>query len=222
MGGHIISPGIRLYLRRGFCIGQVVRVFPFVWNQHDSRPRLRTGILNALMWLTNIFITTVYSIFVVCRCIQHLKDPETSVAVRIYLKFTVVYYLFPVMFFIAIGRKRNAIIDLAVQSINFMNWIEENMEFEAKKLMKTSEFMLFYMYYGLISISALIVLYAFIFPDSPEMIASIVPNRSWIVVTLSALFQAYIEFVFHTQCFLALFGPLAAIVPCWAIASETR
>ena len=174
------------------------------------------------MWLTNIFITTVYSIFVICRCMQHLNDPQASLALKIYLKFTVVYYIYPVMFFISIGLKRKAIIDLAVQSINFMDWIEENMEFGAKRLMRTSEFMLFYMFYGLVSISAFVVLYAFIFPDSPEMISSVVPNRSWLVAILSALFQAYIEFVFHTQCFLVLFGPLTAIVPCWAVATEMR
>ena len=143
-------------------------------------------------------------------------------ALKIYLKFTVVYYIYPVMFFISIGLKRKAIIDLAVQTINFMGCIEKNMDFEAKKLMRAAEFMLFYMFYGLVSISAFVVFYALMFPDSPEMISSVVPNRSWLVTVMSALFQAYIEFVFHTQCFLLLFGPLTAIVPCWAVATEIR
>ena len=220
--GHIIAPAIKLYLRRGFVIGQITRVFPFVWNRKEGRPRLRTGWLNTFIWLSNILITTGYSIFVCFRCIQHLNDPEASLAVQIYLQFTVVYYIYPAMFLISIGLKREAIIDLAVQSINFINWIDKNMDFEAKQLMKTSQFMLFYMFYGLISVSVFVVLYAFIFPQSPEMISSVLPNRSWLTAILCALFQAYIEFIFHTQCFLVLFGCLAAIVPCWAVAFETR
>ena len=219
---QVVTPAIQLYLRRGFEIGQITRVFPFVWNRKEGRPRLRTGWWNTLIWLTNILITTAYSIFVCFRCIQHLKDPEGSLAVQVYLQFTVVYYIFPAIFIISIGLKREAIMDLAVQSINFINWIDNNMNFKAKKLMKTSEFMLFYIFYGLISISAFVVLYAFIFPQSPEMISSVLPNGSWHIAILCALFQAYIEFIFHTQCFLVLFGCLAAIVPCWAVASETR
>ena len=63
------------------------------------------------------------------------------------------YYIIPVMLLISIGLKREAIIDLAVQSTNFIDLINRNMNFEAKKLMKTSKFMLFYMFYGLSSIS---------------------------------------------------------------------
>ena len=174
------------------------------------------------MWFSNIFMTITYSVFVCFRCIQHLKDPKASLTTQIYLQFTVVYYIYPTMFVISIGLKREAIVDLAVQSINFITWIDENMDFEAKKLMRTAEFMVLYMFYGLISISIFVVLYAFIFPDSPEMISSVLLNQSWLTSILCAVFQAYIEFIFHTQCFLVLFGCLAAIVPCWAVTSEMR
>ena len=219
---HTISPEIRLYLRRGFIYSQITRVHPFVWGKGDTKPELRTGTLNTFFWMLNILMTTTYWLFVVFRCIQHLEDPEANLAVQIYLKFTVVYYAFPVMFHIVIGLKREAIIDLSCQSLNFIDWIDRKMNFEAKKLMKTSKFILCYIFYGLISISIFVVVYAFIFPNSPEMISSVLPDRSWEVSILCALFQAYIEFTFHTQCFLIQFGCFAAIIPCLAVAGETR
>ena len=92
--GHAIPMEIHMHFQRGFAVGAVGTVFPYVWSVEEGRPKLREGWGNMAWWYLNIILGLADMVFVAWMCMQKNLDPSVATEVKIYLRFCVVYYTF--------------------------------------------------------------------------------------------------------------------------------
>ena len=123
---QVIPREIQLYFQRGFTIGAIARVFPYVWSLEEGRPKLRKGWGNVVCWLINIILGFAYTAFVIGRCIQTNLDPLVGTGVKIYMRFCVVYYTFPTTYHLFILLKKDEFLGLSRHVLMFIEWVNES------------------------------------------------------------------------------------------------
>lgn len=96
------------------------------------------------------------------------------------------------------------------------------MDGSLKGPMRRCHLILAFTFYGFILISVCVIAYAFVAPDSPEMISSVLADRPFFTYILCGLFQGYVEYMFHSQSFLILFVLLGSAFTPWTVLSEIR
>ena len=96
------------------------------------------------------------------------------------------------------------------------------MDTKAKTLMIQCHFFMIYIFYGFNFISVFVAVFAFLAPESPEMISSVLTNPSLLTRIACGIFQGFIEYTFHSQSFLVIFLFFGCLFPSWALLIEIR
>ena len=79
-----------------------------------------------------------------------------------------------------------------------------------------------FIFYGFNLISVCVTVYAFVAPDSPEMVSSVRSDRTACTLILCGMFQGYVEYMFQSLCFLNIFVFFGSVFTPWVVLSETR
>ena len=96
------------------------------------------------------------------------------------------------------------------------------MKFDTERLMRRCYLIMAFIFYGFNLVSICVTIFAFVAPDSPEMISSVLSDRSTSTLILCGLFQGYVEYMFHSLCFLNIFVFFGSVFTPWVVLSEIR
>ena len=86
------------FLKRGIRFGEICHSHPFKWDRAKGEPKLLQNHIRLFIWYLNMIITFSYYGFVLFRFFQTNLSPDASISQKVYLRFGLVYYLFPSIF----------------------------------------------------------------------------------------------------------------------------
>ena len=104
----LISKACHGYVKWGTQLGEFFHIHPFRWNNELDGPELLEKGWRLNIWYFNIVITFSYYVFVVTRAVQTNLDEDSSSVMKIYTKFTCVYYVSPSIMQIAYMMKKDS------------------------------------------------------------------------------------------------------------------
>ena len=130
----LISRACHGYVKKGTQLGEFFHVHPFKWNNELDGPELLEKGWRLNMWYFNSFITFSYYIFVVGRAVQTNLDENSSPVMKIYTKFTCVYYVSSSIAQIAYIMKKDTFPLVAQQYMMLGRTMKCKREFQIHKI----------------------------------------------------------------------------------------
>ncbi|CAG7815351.1 unnamed protein product [Allacma fusca] len=204
IGGVILTPKLKLHLKKSFQFGAVFSGIPFIWNETTERPKLGSR-RQQVIWSIHVIIAVLYTVSVTIRCFHVVLIEDSSVVQKIYIIFLTSCYWLPVMLYTDIILHLNEFPYFLTEFLDFMETFEEKFVTANSKrtnLVLSIQFVAQLMTYMVFGVGILLTLITFIRPIFSDSM-----SFRWQV--LCTLFAAYANYTY--ACNTNMIGQIGLI-----------